>query len=454
MECLAEDAVLRFLQGQLNPQEAASVHDHLAGCGECRAVVGDVALSVVTSQTAVVDSVAPSSTEGAESAELLRVGRYEILSTLGVGGMGIVYAAFDPQLHRKVALKLLRADRQLPNAGALQARLLREAQAMARLSHPNVVPVYDAGVFGGQVFVVMELVVGTTLKVWARERPRTWHEVLDVYLQAGAGLSAAHAAGIVHRDFKPDNVLFGADGRVRVSDFGLARSAPAPDLALDVSSSVAIDMTGTLTFAGTPAYMAAEQFEGGLVDERTDEFAFAVSLFEAIFRTRPFRGGSVAELARAVKSGVVTMPAEPALPPPIELALRRGLAPDPAQRYPTLGAMLAALEKGRAPVASNAPRRSLRWPIAVAGIAALSVATITITIAARPRHEKPATTEVAVVAPPSANATASAAPSSTVPSAISVASAVPSTRPRPTARATSHSRPPNADALIGDPWKK
>jgi len=158
-------------------------------------------------------------------------GRYTLLGTLGQGGMGLVLAAYDARLDRRVALKLLRSRRGSRSEKTEEARLLREAQAMARLNHPNVVAVYDAGTLeNGSVFIAMEYVQGQTLSRWRQQQERSWREVLGVYLAAGQGLPAAHAAGLVHRDFKPDNVLVGEDGRVKVTDFGLARGEPTEPL--------------------------------------------------------------------------------------------------------------------------------------------------------------------------------------------------------------------------------
>src|SRR5215470_6274154 len=200
-----------------------------------------------------------------------RFGRYEVLRHAGAGGMGDVYAAYDPELERNVALKLLRPG----TAGARAAELKREAQALARLAHANVVAVHDVGTSDGQVYVAMELVEGPTLRAWLAEKPRTAVEILAVFDAAGQGLSAAHGAGLVHRDFKPENVLLGADGRARVTDFGLAVAAGA---------------AGEL--AGSVPYMAPEQLQGEAVDARADQFAFAVALYEALYGERPFAGST------------------------------------------------------------------------------------------------------------------------------------------------------------------
>src|SRR5262245_37690244 len=210
--------------------------------------------------------------------------------------MGVVYAAYDPELDRRVALKLLHAG------GSVEARkrLLREAQAMARLAHPNVIAVHDVGTWGDEVFVAMEFVEGPTLAERVRDEEPGWREVLDLYLQAGEGLAAAHVAGIVHRDFKPQNALVGRDGRVRVLDFGLARGTGAlpPREAEEGPDSGAAPgllvtpLTRSGSRMGTPAYMSPEQFEGLPADELSDQFSFCVALYEALYGERPFGGGN------------------------------------------------------------------------------------------------------------------------------------------------------------------
>jgi tetratricopeptide (TPR) repeat protein len=268
------------------------------------------------------------------------VGRYVLLDEIGRGGMGVVYAAFDPELDRKVAIKLLRTDRDDEELGS--ARLVREAQAMARLAHPNAVAVYDVGTFREHVFVAMEFVEGTTLRAWSRAHPRTWREIVHVMVAAGRGLAAAHAAGLVHGDFKPDNVMIdrGEHGRVRVMDFGLARRAG--DRSLDPSQRP----TATARVTGTPGYLAPERLAGRSGDARSDQFAFAVTLWELRYRERPFAGSTPLEISTRVLAGELSAPPRTAnVPGRLRPILARALALDPGDRFSSLGDMLAALER-------------------------------------------------------------------------------------------------------------
>lgn len=278
------------------------------------------------------------------------VGRYVVLHPVGQGGMGVVYAAWDPELDRKVALKLVRPGR----AGSDPHRTLHEAQAIARLSHPNVIAVYDAGRCGDQVFLAMELVEGRTLREWLAESPRRpWREVLDVFLLAGSGLAAAHAAGLVHGDFKPENVLLGEDGRVRVADFGLARRALPADTGEGEPGGAV---------SGTPAYMAPELPRGSRGDARSDQYSFCVALWEALYGERPSPGGG--EPPQPPQS-----PLGARVPAWVRQALARGLQPDPAGRFASMDELLREL--GRDP---GAARR--RWLAAAAGIALISAAAL------------------------------------------------------------------------------
>ncbi len=351
------------------------------------------------------------------------VDRYVIVGELGAGGMGVVYKAFDPELGRPIALKLL--NTLGGTSGALRDRLVREAQALARLSHPNVIAVHDVGTFGSDVFIAMEFVEGQTLRAWLKEKPRRQREILDVFLAAGQGLAAAHRAGLVHRDFKPDNVIVGArpqsanasgvelgDGRVRVLDFGLARDAttgwapyewgeegeatreqsigrivrsetttapegrrasphpaqqPAPAEAVikPVASgaSLASPLTHAGSILGTPRYMAPEQHRGEVADERADQFSFCVALYDALYGEFPFEGRGLEEFEDNVLEGrVQDPPAGSGVPRWLRGVLLRGLLVDPAQRHESMDALLAHL----------APPRSERALWLTLGAAALT----------------------------------------------------------------------------------
>lgn len=324
-----------------------------------------------------------------EPMQQIRVGRYEVLAELGTGGMGVVYRALDPELDREVALKLLRpAGTTRHDPETARARLVREARAMARLSHPNVLTVHEVGTFEDQVFVAMEYVEGRTLTEWLAQAERPWQEVLDAFLDAGRGLAAAHDKGIVHRDFKPENAMVSDDGRVLVLDFGLARSAEAPPLEEELHpiDTSAFDASLTLTGAlvGTPAYMAAELYAGKAADERSDQFAFCVALWEAVYRQRPFLGSSLGALAQAVMDGDIRSPiGVGGRPAWLRRVLERGLAVDPGERWPSMHALLEAIADQRR------PRWHQRWMPAVIGGGALATGLLLMATSSRQAIVRP-----------------------------------------------------------------
>jgi len=329
------------------------------------------------------------------------VGRYVILDQLGLGGMGVVYRAYDPDLDRRVALKLVRAV-----SDDATARLVREAQALAKVSHPNIVQIFDVGVFGDTVFIAMELVEGRTLSKWTRETKPAWRPLLAHLIEAARGLSAAHAAGLVHRDFKPQNVIVGEDGRVRVLDFGVARLAidrtpqSSDDLEVDASSSGKIAAftadpdSGVATslerprarthdddalprfvvsrLTGTPIYMAPEQRRPGMLDARADQFSFAVSAWEMLHGVRPFQGDDEkAYLAASARGQFRAPPANNATPPWVRRILQRAMSAKPDDRYRSMDELVAAL--------SNDPaRRRQRIMMVAAGIALATTATVAV----------------------------------------------------------------------------
>ena len=295
-------------------------------------------------------------TTAADSDRGKTFGRYIIVERLGAGGMGEVYTAYDPELERKVALKVLHP--RVRGSADAAPRLLREAQTLAKLSHPNVVPVYDVGTVGDDVYVAMEHIKGRDLREWCREA-RTMEEMLTACVDAGRGLEAAHQAGLVHRDVKPENILVGDGGRVRVIDFGIARVAPElnenPSSSEDLIAEMGhtgIDSVGSLTntgaIVGTPAYMAPEQFHAEAADDRSDQFSFCVSVYEALVGVRPFEGKNFAELAMNVTTGEhQTKVSTTALPKRVVAALERGLSLQPKERFGHMSELLAALEPKR-----------------------------------------------------------------------------------------------------------
>ena len=355
-ECLADQTLLELVEGRLDEASRERAAGHASRCAECRQLMMLLARRSASPMATTMHASGSAAAMAEVGAEELRpgdvVGRYVVHSRIGAGGMGVVYAAHDPELGRSVALKVLRTDLDRASVRErMRERLRREAQAMAQLAHPNVVAVHDVGAAGERVFLTMELVEGTTLAEWTTERPRGLAELLAQFLAAGRGLAAAHAAGLVHRDFKPENVLVGVDGRVRVSDFGLARGAADLDSALGVATEEGVTgergmLTAPGAVVGTPYYMAPEQRRGEEADARSDQFSFCVALYAAIHRKRPEEG---------VADGV-------RVPRRIRRALQRGLAAAPADRFASMDALLGALA---------GTQRRWPWVAAVAVVAGL-----------------------------------------------------------------------------------
>ncbi len=313
------------------------------------------------------------------------LGRYVVLELAGRGGMGRVYKAYDPKLKREVALKLLRT-----NDPDLEQRAVREAQAMASLSHPNVVPVYDVDRADGRLYIAMEFIPGQTMRRWLKTRDATkggYREVVDIMLQVGRGLAAAHRADLVHRDLKPANIVLGEDGRARVMDFGLARGGGLETETGDFSEK-SVEVTGPLTrmgtVVGTPSYMSPEQHRAGHVDERSDQFAFCVVFYEALFGHRPFDAERLEALAQLKERGLSHWPSEPDVPTWLARAIRRGLSPRPSGRFSSMDALLEAIDRDRS-------GRVRRLPlIAAGGIAAVGLGALALSqSAAAPEPEDP-----------------------------------------------------------------
>ena len=297
--------------------------------------------------------------------EAPRIGRFSLLKVLGEGGMGTVYAAYDDRLDRRIALKLVKGD----GNDESRPRMLREAQAMAKLSHPNVVPIFDVGEHDGHLYLAMEFVKGRTLARWQREREPPFSVILQKYLEAGRGLAAAHAEGIVHRDFKPHNAIIGTDGRVRVLDFGLAGThgeqrltqPHSTQLPAPVQGGFATPLTQTGAVMGTPAYMSPEQAVGDEVDHRSDQFSFCVALWEAVYGSRPFQGQSTVEVFTAAAKGDFSEPDDRDVPTWLRSVLERGLRSKPGDRWPDMQKLLEQLSPP-----PQAPLRPRRWPMLTA----------------------------------------------------------------------------------------
>ncbi|MDI1446190.1 serine/threonine-protein kinase [Polyangium sp. 6x1] len=341
MACLDENLLFELSVGQLDGAALAKAEEHLDTCPRCRRVVA----AALRASGAAAPAPPALVTRGTA------IGRYLVVERVGVGAMGQVFAAYDPELDRKVALKLLRfSSRPFAEEEQRRARLAREAQTLARLSHPNVVTVFDVGTWAQQAFIALEFVPGGSARAWATREPRPWREILRLWIQVGRGLAAAHAAGVVHRDLKPDNVLVRADGRAQVTDFGLAAETRLRDEAAAAPTALALTETGALL--GTPVYMAPDQLEGAPATEASDQFAFCVSLWEALYGERPFEGRTVAELARAVREQAARAPAASPVPPAVRRLLQGGLHPDPRERHPSVTTLVDALER-----AIEKPRR-------------------------------------------------------------------------------------------------
>ncbi len=365
MECLDANTVQDLMAGALESGARQAVLAHLDTCDDCRELLsvmgrdterrdrGTETLAtgpVADRDDALAETLAPNA-EHVPPPRIARapsaggnLGRFQLQEKLGAGAMGVVWRAHDPKLGRDVALKLLRhADESLTE------RLVREARSMAQVNHPNVVTVFEVGEASGQAFIAMELVVGVSLRKWQTSAKRTVPEIVEHYLAAAAGLAAAHARGIIHRDFKPDNVLVGADGRVRVTDFGLAAAKPGETGKLSAQAIADVNLTTSGSVLGTPAYMAPEQFVGGNVDPRTDQFNFCVALYEALYGERPFEGRTFEELGESVSEGKVKPPpAGSHVSGTLRALVLEGLSVAPGDRFPNMDALIVELARDRA----------------------------------------------------------------------------------------------------------
>lgn len=356
-ECPSDDELAAFLDGTVDDRERARLEAHFDRCENCRAAVGHVAHMTTGPRT---------------------IDRYKLEAQLGAGGMGVVWRAWDPALERPLAIKLLHPELHDTEG---RERAIREARALARLQHPNVVAIYDVGEYEGDVFIATELVDGQSMDKW--QRGKSPREIVAAYAQAARGLAAAHAIGLVHRDVKPSNILVSRDGRVRVGDFGLATNAAhssvarAPAAGSGPSTPLPV-ITEHGQVLGTPAYMAPEQHESAAVDARADQYSLCLALAETLLGTRPDFDPTAASLAKS------DVPAPWA-------AIARGLRANPSERFPHIEDLVAALEP--------TPRRRL-VPWLLAGVALVGIVSVALWGALRSPEQRPSPPVVAPVTAP------------------------------------------------------
>jgi tRNA A-37 threonylcarbamoyl transferase component Bud32 len=370
--CPDADTLGALISGALSASTRAEIANHAAVCVMCHALVDG--LDLVPTEPPEGESLASDRDAPLELGRGMRVGRYVIEARLGAGGMGVVYGALDSELHRRVALKLLRPDRHGEMDTVGRERLMREARTLARLSHPNVITMFDVGHHHGHLFLAMELVDGGSLSAWLR-LPRSNDEIIDRLIEAGRGLAAAHAAGVVHRDVKPDNILVGSDGRARVTDFGLAHlgdtaAAPVDDDGRSANV-LAAPITRTGTLMGTPVYMAPEQLARGETDASSDQWSFCATMYEALAGVRPFAGDDLAARSAAIADGRLAPPAAGRrVPAWAKSIVARGLRADPSDRWPSMDAVVGAIARGR----------HRRRNVAIASSVAATLAVLTTTM--------------------------------------------------------------------------
>lgn len=374
MACLDENEVVALASGSLTGPALSNAQEHLDSCTECLDLVAMFQQSSAedsgesdNSQSSLAENQFVPLSESEEinlnAKEGSTIGRYAVVRAIGRGGMGVVYLARDPNLDRMVAIKLVKPSlKGDERAEHFERRLMREARAMAKLTHPNVLTIFDVGKHQNQVFLASEWVDGSTLEDWIGESTHRWQSVLQPFAGAARGLVAAHAAGLIHRDFKPSNVMVGKDGRVLVFDFGLVKSVKA---SLD---DITTQLSGNF-IVGTPAYMSPEQMIGDPADARSDQFSFCASLYESIAGKRPFAGRSLMELLANIKAGKIEEPKN--IPKWLWDMLKRGLRRNPEERFPSMSAVLEILEEGLA----ERRRRTLLFVVG-AGVIAAAVAAL------------------------------------------------------------------------------
>ena len=376
--CPPDEMFARLIEGTLAGDRLRQLEAHCDACVACGHAMAELARTITPARGDWLGE------------------RYRILEPLAAGGMGVVDTAFDTKLQRKVAIKRLREAAGGPTGERRRKRFLREAQMLASLSHPNVLTVHDVGEIEREIYVVMELVDGWPMSRWISEaQPRPgWRQIVDMYLQVGRGLSAAHQLGVVHRDVKPENIFVGRSGRVLIGDFGLAGLTDARAASTDAADEHS-GLTQTGAVLGTPAYMAPELHAGKPSDLLSDQFSFCVSMHESLHGRRPFRGQTAADIAAAMRAGPPP-PGADGVPRSIDRVLATGLAAEPTRRHLSMDALLTALERARDP-------RTVR-PLVVAGVAV--VVAIAAAAAAMLRSSAPPSSSPA----PSAEAARQPAP--------------------------------------------
>lgn len=397
--CPPDGTLAQYIEQTLSAEQYAELQRHLEICDACDLMLtmlagesrAGIALEASSGIDTSLDRFVRRTHLAAQFREGSSVGRFRILRQVGQGAMGIVYAAHDPQLDRNVALKVLLDDGAEGDAETNGGRLLREARSMARLTHPNIVTLFEVGVAGGRVFLAMQLVEGSTLADWLLANPPR-ENVLTLFVDVARALDAAHRAGVVHRDLKPHNILVSANGEAKVTDFGLADtsvaspSGPTRDSARGLLTST---LHRTRGLVGTPAYMAPEVLAGKRADALSDQFSFAVCLHEALTGKRPYEASSLDELVEVVEKGAPTV--DGALDEAIATPLRRALAKDPAERFDSMATLADALARSAhrsndlvPPASSRLARRTSRaWPIGATLVAISTVVTVGLVMRSR-----------------------------------------------------------------------
>lgn len=350
-----------YVERRLSDPQLDELRSHIDTCESCRELLIELARGKLLAEGSEVGEAAPGMLGAGE-----RIGRYVVEELVGAGAMGAVYVALDTELGRKVALKVMHRA-----TASYAARMRREAQALARVADRGVVAVHDVGTHGDKVYIAMELVTGGTLAAWLREAPRSAAAIVANALGVARGLAAAHDVGLVHRDVKPDNILVDARGLPRIGDFGLAAAAGEHEEATGSAPAFATDLTASGMLLGTPAYMAPEQLDGDAATQRSDQFSFCVTLYEALFRVRPFAGKTLRELRAAMDLPLV-LPDKPRVPSNVRMALARGLAIDPRERFTSMHVLARALDL--------APHRRRRY-VAIAAVAGLAALVTSVAIA-------------------------------------------------------------------------